>query len=112
DELLVLAGAQRGDDQRLGLAAREQRRPVRARQDADLRHDRANRLDIAAVDAPPGVEDGVSHYLGLELLEDAGNAKLVISRLVGPLGEEVSDHPGLGGIDRLVALLLARNPIG
>ena len=34
DPLLVLAGAERGDHQRLGLAAGEQRRAVRARQDA------------------------------------------------------------------------------
>src|SRR5262249_30375473 len=40
DELLVLAGAERGDHQRLGLAAREQRRAVGARQDADLADDR------------------------------------------------------------------------
>ena len=36
DDLLVLAGAERGDDERLGLAAGEQRRAVRARQHADL----------------------------------------------------------------------------
>jgi hypothetical protein len=42
DELLVLAGAERGDDDRLRLAAGEQRRAVGARQDADFRDDRAN----------------------------------------------------------------------
>ena len=42
--LLVLAGAERGDDQRLGLAAGEQRRAVGARQDADFGDDRADRL--------------------------------------------------------------------
>ena len=36
DVLLVLAGAERGDHQRLGLAAGEQRRAVGARQDADF----------------------------------------------------------------------------
>ena len=36
DDLLVLAGAERGDDERLGLAAGEQRRAMGARQDADL----------------------------------------------------------------------------
>jgi hypothetical protein len=34
--LLVLAGAERGDDQRLRFAAGEQRRAVGARQDADF----------------------------------------------------------------------------
>ena len=36
DALLVLAGAERGDHQRLGLAAGEQRRAVGARQHADF----------------------------------------------------------------------------
>ena len=36
DDLLVLAGAERGDHQSLGLAAGEQRRAVGARQHADL----------------------------------------------------------------------------
>ena len=51
DVLLVLAGAERGDDQRLRLAAGEQRRTVGARQDADFRDDRADGREIAAVDA-------------------------------------------------------------
>jgi hypothetical protein len=59
DDLLVLAGAQRGHDQRLGLAAGEQRRAVGARQDADFGHDRADGLGVAAVDALAGVEDAL-----------------------------------------------------
>ena len=51
DPLLVLAGAERGDHDRLRLAAGEQRRAVRARQHADFGHDRADRDEIAAVDA-------------------------------------------------------------
>src|SRR3954469_11674934 len=45
DPLLVLAGAESGDHQRLSLAAREQRRAVRARQNADLRLDLAHSLE-------------------------------------------------------------------
>ncbi len=71
DDLLVLPGAQRRDAQRLGLAAGEQRRAVRARQDADLGHDRAHRLGVAAVDAHAGVQDGVADDVGLEVLEHA-----------------------------------------
>ena len=44
DVLLVLAGAERGDDQRLRLAAGEQRRAVGARQEAGFGDDRADRL--------------------------------------------------------------------
>ena len=51
DPLLVLAGAERGDHQRLGLAAGEQRRAVGARQDADFADDRADGPQVAAVDA-------------------------------------------------------------
>ena len=57
DDLLVLAGAQRGHDESLGLAAGEQRRAVGARQHAHFGHDRAHRLGVAAVDALAGVED-------------------------------------------------------
>src|SRR6266480_1830474 len=57
DELLVLPGAERGDRHRLGLAAREQRRPVRARQHSGLAYDRAHGAQVAAVDATAGIED-------------------------------------------------------
>ena len=80
DELLVLAGAERGDHQRLGLAAGEQRRAVRARQHADFRDDRAHGLEVAAVDALAGIEDVPAHDLGFELLEHAGDALLVVGR--------------------------------
>ena len=53
DVLLVLAGAEGGHDERLRLAAREERRAVRARQHVHLRDDRPNCLEIAAIDAPP-----------------------------------------------------------
>ena len=69
DVLLVLAGAERGDDHRLRLAAGEQGRAVRARQEADLGDDRAHRLHVAPVDADAAVEDGVAHHLGLQVVE-------------------------------------------
>ena len=67
DVLLVLAGAERGDHQRLGLAAGEQRRAVGARQHADFGDDRAHGLQVAAVDARAGVEDVPAHDLGLRV---------------------------------------------
>ena len=57
DLLLVRRGAQRGHRQRLGLAAGEQRRAVRARQQADLAGDRPDVVQPAAVDALRGVDD-------------------------------------------------------
>ena len=68
DDLLVLAGAERGHAQRLRLAAGEQRAAVRARQHADLGDDRADGAGVAAVDAQAGLEDGVADDVGLEVL--------------------------------------------
>src|SRR6185312_3494212 len=51
--LLVVLGAERDRDQRLGLAALEQRRAVRPRQHADLDRDRADLVGPPAVDARP-----------------------------------------------------------
>ena len=55
------AGAERGDHERLGLAAGEQRRAVGARQHADADGDRAHGARIAAVDARLAVEDLAAH---------------------------------------------------
>src|SRR5262245_25901579 len=52
DPLLILAGAERCDNQRLRLAAREKRRTVRPGQHSDLAGNRTHRFDVAAVDAP------------------------------------------------------------
>ena len=81
DELLVLAGAKRRDDQRLRLAAGEQRRTMGARQHADFRDDRTDRLDIAAVDANAGVENVPADNLGLQIVKDFGDLLLGKLRL-------------------------------
>ena len=69
DELLVFAGAQRGDDKRLGLAAREQRAAMGARKHADFRDDRTHGLEIAAVDAQAGFDHGAAHHAAFQFLE-------------------------------------------
>ena len=51
DDLGVVGGAERGGDERLRLAAREERRAVRAREEADLARDRADLVEVAAVEA-------------------------------------------------------------
>jgi hypothetical protein len=50
DPLLVFAGAERCDHDRLRFTAGEQRRTVRARQQADFRNDRTHGDEVTAVD--------------------------------------------------------------
>jgi hypothetical protein len=52
DLLLIVGRAQRDGDQRLGLAAREDRRPVRAGQRADVPPDLADLVESPAVEPP------------------------------------------------------------
>ena len=72
--------------------------PWARRQDADLGDDRADRLGVAAVDAQPGVQDGVADDVGLKLLEHAFG-------LVGVQAFRGQRRGGglLGGADLLVA---------
>jgi hypothetical protein len=107
DHLLVLAGAERGDHERLGLAAGEERRAVGARQDADLGLDRAHGDEVAAVDAPAVVEDVEADDLGFELLE----AGLEVRVLLLLLGEGGEDGLARGG-DRGLAVLLVGDAEG
>ena len=67
DPLLVAAGAQRDRDQRLRLAALEQRRAVDPRQHVDLAVDRPQRLVVAAV-GPGAGEDQVADHPALQLV--------------------------------------------
>ena len=69
DDLFVLAGAERGDDQRLCFAAREQRAAVRARQQPHLHGDRPDGARVAAVDALSLGEDPPAHDIFLDVLE-------------------------------------------
>ena len=111
DPLLVLAGAERGDHQRLGLAAGEQRRAVSARQHADFGDDRTHGLEVAAVDALAGVEDVPAHDLGFDFLEHAADALLGVVRVLRAAREVVLRHLGLDGSDGVLALHLARNGV-
>src|SRR6185503_9815507 len=71
DDLRVTAGAERGDHDRLGLAAGEQRRAVGTRQHADLDGDVAHGLGVAAVDAGLALDDAATDDLLLEIAERA-----------------------------------------
>ena len=68
DHLFRVLGAQRGGADRLRFTAREQRRTVRARQEAGHRLDRADLIQLAAIDALAVLEDGGTHDFGFELL--------------------------------------------
>ena len=111
DVLLVFAGPERGHHHRLGFTAGEQRRAMGAGQHADFGDDIANGLDVAAVDALAGIEDVPAHDLGFQFLEHAGDAELVVFRLLA-FGEVVRHHLLFGGADRGVAVLLDRDRVG
>ena len=78
DDLRITHGAQGGGDQRLGLAAGEQRRAVGARQHAHAHADRTHVVQLAAVDAHLGLEHAVAHGAVLEF------AEFLAQRFLGP----------------------------
>jgi hypothetical protein len=71
DALRVALGAQRGNHQRLGLAAREQGRAVGARQHAVADLDGAHGARVAAVDARLAGQDLATHDLGFDVEQQA-----------------------------------------
>ena len=108
DHLLVLAGAERRHAQRLRLAAREQRRAVDPRQHAHHGLDRPHGRQVAAVDAPAGIEDLVADDVRLELLELVADQR----QPSGVLAAEQLLGRGLDRLDLLVAQLLGGLAVG
>ncbi len=98
DILLVFAGAEGRNNDRLGFTAGEERRTVRARQNADFGNDRANGRQVAAVDAALGVENVPANNLGLKVLEDSAD---FFRRVLGFafFRQEVRLHLSLDGVD-------------
>ena len=80
DLLLVVGGAERRGDERLGLAAGEQAGAVGARQHADLDRDVADLVELAAVEALAALEDLVAQDLLLQVLEDRLRVGLLLER--------------------------------
>ena len=111
DILLVLAGAERRDHERLGFAAGEQSRAVGAGQHPDLRLDRAHGGQIAPVDASLIIENVPAHDLGLGVVERFGD---LVGREFGlrALRRQRRHDLRLDGVDGGVALLLLRQRIG
>ena len=71
DDLLVELRAERQRREALGFAALEERRPVRAREQADLDGDRPDILQPAAVEALSLREDHLAHCRIFHVVEDA-----------------------------------------
>jgi hypothetical protein len=126
DGLRVVAGAERGVDQGLGLAACEQRHAVRARQRANLAGDRADLREPTSVDAHLLGEDATPHQTRAQLVQlfldgCAELAEPLLPRLHGlerseldallPIDvDEARHHLLLDRTDRCIALGLGADP--
>ena len=112
DHLLGVLGAQRGGADRLRFTAREQRRTVRARQEADHRFDRADLRGGAPVDPLAVLEDGGADDIGLDLLHRLHRDHLGLRAFSGKRGLGLG--PGFVqrvGAGRLVGQLVGRGNI-
>src|SRR5262249_44029211 len=69
DDLRIAGGAERGNDQPLRLATREERRTVGGRQNAYFHGDRTHRGEIASIDTRIAVENLLANQIALELEE-------------------------------------------
>ena len=107
DDLLVLAGAQGGGNQRLGLATGEQGGAVGARQDADLALDLPHVAGAAAIDALAGLKDAAADDTAFQLLEHGR-----CERQCGLVLAERVHRAAADLVDQLAAAHLVRFPIG
>ena len=104
DALCVTFGAERGDDQRLRFAPREQGRTVGAWQHGIADFDRAHGARVATVDAWLAFEDLAANDLGFDLEQQVVDLAS-IERLAAAL--ERRHHAGIGFAQGLRAGLLA-----
>ena len=104
--MLVANRAQCRGDQRLRLAALENRAAVRSRQDADLTLDVANIVGPAAVRALARFQNHVRHYLPLDLMHDAPCFAAIEFGAFGVLRSDVIQDFRVQIRDGLVAFLL------
>src|SRR5438046_2832855 len=103
DLLLVGGGTERRDHERLRLAAREEGRTVRARQDLDLAGDGAHVGEPAAVEAALLLHDRLADEVLLQVIEAGGD---MLQQIWSYLAD--ARHPLVARlIERVVALLLA-----
>ncbi len=102
ETLRVLRGAECRGDERLRLAAREQRRAMRTRQHAIVDADRTHFVGLAAVDTPLGVEHLRPELVVFDVAEDG----MDILGVVGELDQQPFGELLLGTLDRLDARVL------
>ncbi len=112
DELLVVAGAQGGDHQGLGLAAGEQGRAVGAGQDAHFRNDRTHLVQVAAVDALLGQQHVAAQDGGFAFLERRAELGGVVAVGIGFALQQGRGGLALGGRQGGVALALGLQLVG
>ena len=104
DALLVARRTECDDRERLGLTAREERRPVRPGEDTDLGRDRPDVVEATAVRTLPLVENLASHRLLLDRPQDLADVLLVLGVLLVLFGQRRYNVFG-DRRHRLVALL-------
>ena len=80
DELFIIAGAQRGDDQPLGFATGEQSRSMGARQQAGFADNGADGIQGAAINPAAMLDDIAAHHARFQFLQ--GGAKVGIFQLL------------------------------
>ena len=91
DLLRIVGRAERAGDERLRLAAREHGRAVSARQHARLDPDRADLVELAAIEPYAALQDFVSQDLFLEVLEDLLRFGLALGLAFGQAGDEIGE---------------------
>ena len=109
DALCITLGAQRGHDQRLGFATREQGRAVGTGQHAVADFDGAHGARVAAVDAGLTCQDLAAHDAGFNVEQHAFDLDGVELHAVGL---EASHHGSVGFAARLGAGLLVADLVG
>ena len=98
DLLLVVGRAESSRDERLGLPAREHRRPVGAGQHADVRGDVADLIERPTIETAAHIEDLVAQDLLLQLLEHRLGVRAALRIVVGYRREQVVERTIYFGI--------------
>ncbi len=108
DLLRIVGRAERAGDERLRFAAREDRGPVRAGEDAGLDPDRADLVELPAVEPDVVREHFLAQDLFLQLLEDGLRVGFLLRFAFGQRRHQVLQRELHG----LVVFELAANPHG